>query len=362
MANYSESDPRRIEQEVDRERARVADTIDALQSKLSPKGIVDEVAKALSAHGGEITGGLGRAVRDNPLPLILTGIGLTWLMASSREKRASPPEFPTGSSPRYGTSGVGMREVGAQVTSATDTTIGGLRGTVSNARDTTAHAMGAASDAAGSAGSKLADLASGAASTLADAASGATTTVNDGLEASAAQARAAADWSAEQGRQAMRGLGAFAEEQPLVLGALALAIGAAIGGALPRTRTEDSLVGAHADRLKAAAVDTVKSEGEKVAAVVGAVVTEATDIAGEAGDKLAETAGGLADKAMEATTRLRGAAEEESEAQKGEIVEGMVDRPALVGGESWPEDTPEKNVDEIDAKNKSEKTFDPARG
>ena len=365
MATYTETDPRAIEQEVDRERARVADTIDALQSTLSTKGNVDEVAKALSAHGGAITDGLGRAVRDNPLPLILTGIGLTWLMASSGERRASPPEFQGGSAPGHGTSGAGMPAMGPRVSRGADATLGGLRGTFAEARDTAAHTIGAAGEAASGAGSRLAGMASGAAGTLADAASGATTTVNDGLEAGAAQARAAADWGTEHGRQAIRSLGALAEEQPLVLGAIALAIGAAIGGALPRTRTEDSLVGAPADRVKAAAMDTVKTEGQKVAAVAGAVATEAAHIAEEAGDKLAEAAGGLAAKAMEASTRLRGAAQEESEAQKGEMVEGTVgtaDRPALAATEIWSDVPPENDVGEIDRRDEAARSVDPTRG
>ena len=221
--------------------------------------------------------------------------------------------------------------------------------------------MDAAGDAVSGAGSKLAGLASGAAGTLAEAASGATTSVNDGLNAGVAQARAAADWGTKQGREAIRGLGSLAEEQPLVLGALALAIGAAIGGALPRTRTEDSLIGARADSLKAAAVDTVKSEGKKAAAVVGAVATEATHIAEEAGDMLATAAGGLADHAKEASTRLRGAAQEESEAQKGEMVEGRVHYPALSPATDRSDGSHEGDVGDIDRRSDANKVSDQVR-
>src|SRR5690606_2721174 len=41
----------------------------------------------------------------------------------------------------------------------------------------------------------------------------------------------------------------FFEEQPLVAGALALAVGAAIGGLLPRTRREDSAIGSYRDQV-----------------------------------------------------------------------------------------------------------------
>ena len=72
-----------LEREVDRERERVSDTIGALQSKLSMDSVVEQVARAVSEHGGEVGRNLGRALRDNPLPAILTGVGLVWLMAGS---------------------------------------------------------------------------------------------------------------------------------------------------------------------------------------------------------------------------------------------------------------------------------------
>jgi hypothetical protein len=109
-------------------------------------------------------------------------------------------------------------------------------------------------------------------------------------------------------------------------------------------------------------VDTIKSEGQKAAAVVGAVATEATHIAGEVGDKLADAASGLADHAKEASTRLRGAAQEESEAQKGETVEGTADYPALTPADDLIDDSREEEVGEIDRRSDAEKTFDPARG
>ena len=34
-------------------------------------------------NGGDLGRNLGRAVRDNPLPALLTGVGLAWLMAGT---------------------------------------------------------------------------------------------------------------------------------------------------------------------------------------------------------------------------------------------------------------------------------------
>lgn len=347
MASYSDTDrdPRTIEQEIDRDRARVSETIDALQSKLSPNNIMDEVVKAMSAHSGEIAGGLKRAVRNNPLPLVLTGIGLAWLMASSGDKSASSGSVyidrSTGSSGGVGLGGGGMgggMHVGERVSETAGGAMSGLRSTVSGARDATGHAMGVASDVASGAASTIsgaastiAGAASGAAGTIADAASGAAGTLSDGLGAGLSQVKAAAGWGSSQGRHLRQGMGSLAEEQPLVLGALALALGAALGGALPRTRTEDELLGAEADRFKTAAMNTIETEGRKVAAVAGAVAKEATQVAEEAGNKLAQAAGGLADHARDVSTRLHDAALQESDSQQGDMIEGVPAMPRETG-------------------------------
>ncbi|MFQ8433180.1 DUF3618 domain-containing protein [Amaricoccus sp. W119] len=244
-SDVKERDPRTIEREIDRDRERVSETIDALRAKVSAEGLVDEIAKAISSHGGEITGGLGRAIRENPLPLLLTGIGLTWLMASSSERTA--PDTRPAPGPRPDMGGLADR-----VSHTAAEAVGGVRDTVAHARDAGGQALGVAGG-----------MASGAAGMARGIAGAAAEVTRDGLDAGLSQVRAAAGWSGAHGREIRQGFGALAEEQPLVVGALALALGAAIGGALPRTRTEDALLGAEADRLKAAARATIRSEGAR---------------------------------------------------------------------------------------------------
>jgi ElaB/YqjD/DUF883 family membrane-anchored ribosome-binding protein len=62
------------------------------------------------------------------------------------------------------------------------------------------------------------------------------------------------------------------EEQPLVLGAIGLAIGAAIGAALPMTETEDNLMGSTAHRLRDQATDAARHEVDEMRAAAGEAI------------------------------------------------------------------------------------------
>ena len=85
------------------------------------------------------------------------------------------------------------------------------------------------------------------------------------------------------------------EEQPLVLGAIGLAIGAAIGAALPMTGTEDSLMGTTAHRFRDSATDAARHEVDEMRAAAGEAIDNvrhsAADnlktVVGKAGDSLA---------------------------------------------------------------------------
>ena len=154
-------------------------------------------------NGGEFVGNLGHSVKQNPLPTIVTGIGLAWLMAArswgSPSERDRPAERGTGES---------------------------LRETVSGAAD--------------SAREGLAD----AAETLSNKADAVKERVADTAQAATVQAR-----------RAREGFTQLLEEQPLLVGACALAVGAFIGYSLPATETEDRWMGEARDRTVQRAKD-----------------------------------------------------------------------------------------------------------
>lgn len=70
-----------LQREIDMQRNRVEDTIDQIQERLSPGQMVDELLAYTKGGGGEFVSSLQRNVTANPLPVALLGVSLAWLMA-----------------------------------------------------------------------------------------------------------------------------------------------------------------------------------------------------------------------------------------------------------------------------------------
>ena len=71
-----------------------------------------------------------------------------------------------------------------------------------------------------------------------------------------------------------------------MLGAIAMALGAAVGGALPRSRVEDRMFGEQSDQAMEKVRTLAEEQGAKLQATASAVVDEALDIADEASAEL----------------------------------------------------------------------------
>ena len=227
-------------------------------------------------------------------------------------------------------------------------------GLAQRAGDAASRAGGRVSGAASSAGSTVAGKAKGAAGAVSDAghsvASGArdfTSSTADraaqlrrrlaeGTEdlseaarerviaarESAVRARASAASYGREGRD--RAVDIF-EDQPLVVGALALAVGAAIGAALPRSRTEDRYMGQHRDQLMADAERIFAEEKSKLGKVAQAASDEAKKVLRETKEDADAAAPGssaadaFVEKAKASGQRVVDAAEAEADKQKVEI-------------------------------------------
>src|SRR5690606_21751414 len=79
-----------LEREADAVRADMEDTLHELQQQFQPGEMINQVLRVVRENGGDFGTNLAAQVRNNPLPTLLAGLGLTWLMASSK-RPSSPP-------------------------------------------------------------------------------------------------------------------------------------------------------------------------------------------------------------------------------------------------------------------------------
>src|SRR5690606_16783980 len=77
-----------IERDIDRTRDRIEMRARQLEERISPGSMFDQAVERFR-HGdaGTFFTSLGRDVRDNPLPLLVTGVGIAWLMSSDARNR-----------------------------------------------------------------------------------------------------------------------------------------------------------------------------------------------------------------------------------------------------------------------------------
>jgi hypothetical protein len=83
----------KIEQDINRSRTALNDTIERLGGKLSPGQIVDEVLGVAQGQFGKFTQNVGKQVRDNPVPLLLIGAGIGMYLLNHNKHHDTRPKI-----------------------------------------------------------------------------------------------------------------------------------------------------------------------------------------------------------------------------------------------------------------------------
>jgi hypothetical protein len=266
MANADQRSAAEIEREIEEERNALTRTLDEIHDRLSFEGLTGEFVARVRENSGDIGRTVVRGVRDNPIPIALTALGLAWLAASRRasSRDEGPDDWTSSRSPvaRYGAD---LRDPEAVVDPAPlyDASGRPLSGDESRWDRAVGEAAGQAEELAEEANGHL----SRAAQSVRRGAQGAYASaaelrrrITHGTEEMTGQARKrviaartrAYEAQLRAEKYAVRGREKATDlysEQPLVAGALALAFGAAIGGLLPRTRRENEALGTYRDRV-----------------------------------------------------------------------------------------------------------------
>jgi vacuolar-type H+-ATPase subunit H len=236
-------------------------------------------------------------VRDNPVPIALTTIGIGWWMWNRRtgsRQVTYGSGYPAASFDSTWDARTGYGAAGAEAgtyrrfDSDRGVWVGGEEGEGTSER--VKHAVSDASDRARE--------------TLSSATGRARETMEDVSGRTRQAASRAQQQIGQYSRQAKSQLQYWMEENPLAVGAVAMAVGAAVGLALPETRREQELMGDARDRM----VDNAKS-----------MANTAVDRATEAAQNLVGTAKDAADTTSSSANTAQDAISRASQAAKNTI-------------------------------------------
>lgn len=208
----AQKDSATLEREIDEQRAEIGHLVHELESKLSPGQLLDSALHYTKGHGGEFMDNLTRTVQNNPVPTLLTGVGLLWLMSSQNRRPASA------SAPAYVETSTG--DTGQSLAEKAKQQAAGLREKAGHLTEKAGH--------------------------LGESVTGSLDTARQHLSESRQHATESLRHGAQRARS---GFDTLLNEQPLVLGAIGVAVGAALAAALPPTPQEDRLMGRASDRL-----------------------------------------------------------------------------------------------------------------
>jgi ElaB/YqjD/DUF883 family membrane-anchored ribosome-binding protein len=248
LGTRSEKSPEEIELEIEQTRSRLSRDIDELGNKLSPHNLKEEAKSAIkdAAQGAVSNVGeqarrtgsrLVEVIRENPLPVIAVGAGVTWLLTQRSRSDVSGDRMA-----RYAYTGPERRQGSWEGSPGFKGKVGGA---VSGVKETV-------SEAASGVAEKASELKERAGERLGEV---------------GGQARS-------QTRRIKTNLEDQAEKNPLAVAIGAAVVGLALGLLLPGTEREDELMGPARDQLVDRAEKTVE---------------RAKDAAVEAGREVKET-------------------------------------------------------------------------
>lgn len=237
----SQKSPETIEREIDAQRASIGNIVDALESKFTPGQVFDQALSFMQSNGSTFLNNLGTSVRNNPVPAVLTSVGLLWLMLGQNR----PP------TPRPDNQIVpDQNRVGEWADGVADG--------IDNARDHLHQAAGTLKEGYQTVKSKAVNLS--------DDLGAATENISHAVhEASDRLVRSTQVMSNQFSH--------LLKEQPLMVAAAGIALGAMLGAALPSTATEQRYLG----KTSAGLADKVKQQAREGYEAVRDTVTNTTE-------------------------------------------------------------------------------------
>jgi ElaB/YqjD/DUF883 family membrane-anchored ribosome-binding protein len=237
----SQKSPEAIEREIDAQRASIGNIVDALESKFTPGQVFDQALSFMQSNGSTFLTNLGTSVRNNPVPAVLTSVGLLWLMMSQNRPPTPRPGYQVAPD---------QNRVGEWAD--------GLADGIDSARDHLHQTADTLKEGY--------QTVKGKATNLGDNLGAATENISHAVHH-------ASDRLVRSTQVMSNQFSHLLKEQPLMVAAAGIALGAMLGAALPSTATEQRYLG----KTSAGLADKVKQQAREGFEAVRDTVTKTTD-------------------------------------------------------------------------------------
>lgn len=354
VSDYDHKRPEEIRDDIQKTRADIGHTVDLLQERLDPERLKgeaqDKVREATIGRLNSMADDMGRkakrarytimeTIKDNPVPSALVGLGLGWLLVEgfSQSSRSRYDED-YWVEERYYPAGGGVYDRGVYGYEVEPYEVGDeyrsrsrVRESFERTRDRGEQALDRARDRAQEMGRQAREQVQQIGEQARDQAENLGSQAKEQAEYLGSQVREQAEYLSEEARhqmdymstqarrQARRAKGQFdtmLEENPLAVGAAALALGVALGLSVPETRYEDEYFGPMRDDL----LDKAQHKAEEVLEKVEHVAGEALESASKTVEE--ESGRSPGQLATEAARSAAQTAKQETERQMGQSPSG----------------------------------------
>ena len=252
--------PDTLEESLEADRANLRETLSAIEEKMSPGRMIDEAMSYFQTGPKEFAALLGDQMKSNPMPILLTGVGLAWLMASGSKSMSEPGSSPAPSGlmdddheawatyDRITQFELDCSRMPDEPHDTWQTRLHAQRASalgLQQSQDEDEHGfmsrVGQAADAARTKGAAARDR-------VRESLQNATQAGGRMMHDSKAAISDLSHKGKAQGQSALHSMTQLHEANPMVTGAMAIALGAMLGALIPQGEREEAALGDVADR------------------------------------------------------------------------------------------------------------------
>lgn len=266
---------------------KLASTVDDLKVRLSPSHVKSEVQGYVRDESREILSSLQRRARENPLQAVAVGAAVAYPFWGLLKSVPVPVLL-------IGGGLLLSKQNKVKVPQAFTESATHAAHSASDIKDATSAAVDGAAAKASDGANNILDSATAATNDAIAAVKDVSVNAIDTVSATASELGEAGVRAAKQSRSVLEDL---INKNPLLVGGIALAVGAFVAASIPITGTENRLFGEGSDKVKDKAMDAVSEGVERAKEVAAGMVGEAAAAATRAGlskDDLSKTIEGAA--------------------------------------------------------------------